>query len=345
MNFEELRSILEKRNRRCAILDADFNFLWDKDGFFGSWKIKFPDKSAFFDTKEVFISIGKEQAKTPVSITKTTLDSGETRYICEAYDREIVSELVSKSEISELLKNYLAGINDKIHAIQFLADLSVQNPLIQSDPDLLRNCRNQAGAAFDLLALSTNLNYYFNTFSYADSDSRIDVLKTIDALVRKCNELLGSAAISLNSKSSKASKTGQRVTIPERVFTVVFLNLIQNALLYSRRDSKIEVKVFYDDDSATISVTNEIAEADAAPAAASESIRLGIGLPLVERIVTTIGGKVFNEREGSTYRAHITLPLYVRADDEEVIFEAGMTQFITQNTSYVRRYLNQFIEK
>jgi len=336
MTFDNLRSFLEKKNRRSAILDADFKILWDKDGFFTSRKVAFPQKDDFFDKKEVIISLGTDKTKIPVSVTKFTLSGGETRYICEAFDRDTVSELASKSEISELLKNYLAGINDKIQAIQFLADQCAANPLVQSDEALLANYKTQAGAAFDLLALSTNLNYYFNTFSYADSDSKIDVWATIDGLVKKCNELLGRSAIMLSSKVG-----GKLVRIPERVFTVVFLNLIQNALLYSKPESKIEVKVFYDNDNATISVTNEI---PANPLPAPESIRLGIGLPLVERIVTDVGGKVLNEREGSTYKAHITLPLYSRSGTEAV-FEHSPAEFITQNTGYVRRYLNIFIEK
>ncbi|MDR2533037.1 MAG: hypothetical protein LBC82_09385 [Oscillospiraceae bacterium] len=336
MTFDDLRSFLEKKNRRSAILDADFKLLWDKDGFFGSWKIVYPKKDDFFDRKEIIISIGTNKAKTPVSITKFTLAGGETRYICEAFDRDTVSELASKSEISELLKNYLTGINDKIQAIQFLADQCAQNPLVQSDRVLLGNYRTQAGAAFDLLALSTNLNYFFNTFSYADNDSKIDIFKTIDGLVKKCNELLGYSAILLSSKES-----GRLAKIPERVFTVVFLNLIQNALLYSKPESKIEVKLFYDSDNATISVTNEIA---VNPPPVSENIRLGIGLPLVERIVTNIGGRVFNEQVGSTYKAHIALPLHVRGNAESIAFEHMSTEFITQNMSYIKRYLNRFTE-
>ncbi|MCL2639052.1 MAG: GHKL domain-containing protein [Oscillospiraceae bacterium] len=336
MTFDDLKSFLEKKNRRCAVLDADFKLLWDKDGFFGSWKINFPKKEDFYDKKEIIISLGNDKIKIPVSITKLKLSSGETRYICEAFEREIVSELASKSEISELLKNYLAGINDKIQAIQFLAEQCSQNPLVQSDDGLAANYKTQAGAAFDLLALSTNLNYYFNTFSYADSDSKTDVFKTVDSLVKKCNELLGNSVITLSSKES-----GRLIKIPERVFTVVFLNLIQNALLYSKTSSKIAVKVFYDNENATVSVTNEVGE-NSLPA--SESIRLGIGLPLVERIVTNIGGKLINEREGTTYKAHISLPLYVRSGISETVLEQKSAEFITQNTSYVKRYLNQFIK-
>jgi hypothetical protein len=336
MTFDDLRSFLEKKNRRTAILDADFKILWDKDNFFGSWKINFPKKEDFFDKKEVIISLGNAQTKIPVSVTKFILQGGETRYICEVFDRDVVAELASKSEISEILKNYLAGINDKIQAIQFLAEQCAENPLVHSDDALLANYKTQAGAAFDLLALSTNLNYYFNTFSYTDSDSKIDVFNTTCSLIKKCNELLGHSVIALSSKES-----GKLVKIPERVFTVVFLNLIQNALLYSKSESKIEVKMFYDRDNATISVTNEIGT-NAPPA--YESIRLGIGLPLVERIVTNVGGKVFNEREGSTYKAHISLPLYVRSRIVEAVFEHNQAEFITQNTSYVRRYLNQFIK-
>jgi signal transduction histidine kinase len=338
MTFEVLRSFLEKKSRRCAILDQDFKILWDKDGFFKSWvKIDFPPKEAFFERKEIIIQLGSDMTKIPVSVTKTALTSGETRYVCEAYDRELVSELASKSEISELLKNYLAGINDKIHAIQFLAEECSKSSIVQEDEILLSNYRNISGASLDLLALSTNLNYYFNTFSYTDSDSRTDIFTIIDGLIKKCNELLGFPIVSFNSKSG-----GREVRIPERVFTVVFLNLIQNALLYSKQDSKIEVSVFYDGTNATISVTNEIAQN---PPPAAESIRLGIGLPLVERIVTTVGGKVFNEQEGSTYKAHITLPLYVRSGKDETVFQKENRAFITQNDSYVKRFLNQFIEK
>jgi hypothetical protein len=343
MTFDDLRSFLEKKNRKCAILDNNFKILWDKDGFFGSWKINYPKKKDFFDRDEIIISIGADNAKIPAAITRIILKDGETRYICEAYDHETVSELASKSEIAELLKNYLTGINDKIQVIQFLADQFAQNPLIQSDPNLLCTCKNQTGAAFDLLALSTNLNYYFNTFSYTDKNNKINIHKTIDELVKKCNELLGKAVIILNSKTRK---TENYVCISERIFTVVFLNLIQNALLYSKQDSKIEVKIFYADNNAIISVTNEIADVTFSRLPDTEKINLGIGLPLVERIAVNIGGKFSNEREGSTYKAHITLPLYIRSDDENAAsqFEVSKTQFITQNTSYVRRYLNQFIE-
>jgi len=338
MTFDNLKSFLEKRGRRSAILDADFKIIWDKDGFFSSWKkINFPCKEDFYDKKELIISLGSEKSKIPVSITKFILSGGETYYICEAYDKETVSELASKSEISEILKNYLSGINDKIHAIQFLADQCAQNPLVKSDKALLVNYKNQAGAAFDLLALSTNLNYYFNTFSYTESDSKIEIFKTIEELIQKCNKLLGRTVITLSSK-----ERDRMVKIPNRVFTVVFLNLIQNALLFSNSDSKIDVNVYFDGDNATMSVTNEV---DTNQPPASENIRLGIGLPIVERIVLNIGGKVFNEREGSTYKARITLPLYSKSGDEDVIFKSGHTEFITQNTSYVRRYLNQFIEK
>jgi len=240
MTFDDLRSFLEKKNRKCAILDADFKLLWDKDGFFGAWKIKFPQKEDFSGRKEVIIAIGTDKAKIPVSVTKISL-GGEVRYVCEAFDRETLSELTAKSEVAELLRNYLAGINDKIHVMQFLADQVTQNPIVQSDGELLGNCRKQTGAAYDLLALSTNLNYYFNNFTYTASDNKIDVLGTIDGLIKKSNEFLGSNIIELKSKSSRASKTGQCIAMPERVFTVVFLNLIQNALLYSKPDSKVEV--------------------------------------------------------------------------------------------------------
>ncbi|MDR2559373.1 MAG: GHKL domain-containing protein [Oscillospiraceae bacterium] len=335
MTFDDLRSFLEKKNRRSAILDEDFKLLWDKDGFFGSWKINFPDREDFFDKKEVIISLGSDKAKIPISITKYTLSDGETRYVCEAFDRDILAELLSKSEISKLLSDYLADINNKVHAINHFADTCVLSKLVQSDEALLANYKNQASASYDLLALSTNLGYYFNTFSYSDN-SKIDIYKTIDNLVKKCNELLGYSAVSLSSKESE-----KLVKIHERIFTVAFLNLIQNALLYSKSDSKIEVKVFYDNTHATVSVTNEI---DGNTRPAYESIRLGIGLPLIERIVTNVGGKVFNEQEGSTYRAHITLPLYVRSGVEEAVFEHGATEFITQAARYIRSYLNPFIK-
>ncbi|MCL2020455.1 MAG: sensor histidine kinase [Oscillospiraceae bacterium] len=339
MTFDDLKSLLEKKNRRSAILDADFKILWDKEGFFTPWKIDFPKKEEFFSRKEIIFSIGTAETRIPVSIDRITLSNGQTYYVCEAFDKSIVSELAAKSEIADLLKNYLGGINDKIQNIQFFAEQCVLNPLVQSDEVLLENYKTQVGAAFDLLALSTNLNYYFNTFSYSDTDRTIDVFKTIDGLVKKCNMLLGYAVITFNSKDS-----GRLIRISERVFTVVFLNLIQNALLYSKPESKIEVSVFYNaaEKGLTISVTNEI---DPAANPHSESIRLGIGLPLVERIVTNLNGKVVGERVGSTYKARITMPLHTRKESEIAGFEHSPAEFITQNDSYIKRYLNRFIQK
>ena len=340
MTFEELRSFIEKRNRHAAILDTDFKILWDKDSFFNSrTNIKWPEKSDFYNKKEVIFSIGAGNEKIPVSMFKITLSGGEARYVCVAFDNDFVSELASNSVISELLKNYLSSINDKIHTIQFLADQSIKNPLVQSDEALLVSYKNQSAAALDLLALSTNLNYYFNTFSYSESESSIDIFKIISGLIKKCNELLGSAAIVLTSKESD-----RLIKISERVFTVIFLNLIQNALAYCKPDSKINVKIFFESENAVISVTNEI-EAGVSDSEISENVRLGIGIPLVERVASSVGGSFFTERAGGTYKAHITLPLYEKSPAEEAVFKSRSAEFITQNTSYVKRYLNRFIEK
>jgi two-component sensor histidine kinase len=232
---------------------------------------------------------------------------------------------------TELLRNYLAGINDKIQIVQFLTSQSAQNPLVQSDEAQLENYKLQSGAVLDLLALSTNLNYYFNTFSYSDSDGGIDVFKTLDELIKKCNELLGRAVVAFN-----AEKSMRFAKISERVFTVAFLNLIQNALLYSEPGSKIKVKLLCDNDNAVISIANEIA---VNPAPASGSIRLGVGLPLAEKIVSGVGGEFISGQAEGVYEVRMTLPLC-----KEMKPKCDAVGFITQNEGYVKRYLSQFIE-
>ena len=339
MTFDNLRSYLEKSNRRSAILDADFKILWDKDDFFSSWKVAFPNKGDFFDKKEVIISLGADKAKIPVSVTKFTLSGGETRYVCEAFDRETVSELTAKSEISELLKNYLAEIRNKVQQVNHYAGEGVKNKLIINDNNLLSYYKSQESATLDLLALSTNLEYYLETFSYSDSYKEFDVYNAVDCLVKMCNEQIGHKAIALSSKESV-----RFVKISARAFNVAFLNLIQNALLYSKSDSKIKVSIYYDNESATVSVINEIDE-NLLPV--SEKIQLGIGIPLVERIVTGAGGKESREKEGSTYKASFSLPLYVRDETHGIVFEQSTSDFGfgSQAKAYVERYLNQIVEK
>jgi hypothetical protein len=337
MTFDDLKSFLEKKNRKCAILDDNFEILWDRDGFFSPRRIKFPDKNDFKDKDEIIISLGNNKAKFPVSITKFKLSGGETRYICEAFDKEIISELASKSEISELLRNYFAGINNEIQKIKFHAEQCAENASVKNNNELLRHHEHQADAALELLALTTDLNFYFNTFPYSDDDSIIDVFKTVDSLVKTCNALLPKARrISLGSNESE-----RFVRIHERVFSVVFLNLIKKALLYSEEGKKIEVKVFCDNHNTTVSVTNEIAE-NFSPESAKTS--LGISWSLVDKIAKGVGGKAFREKAGSTHKAHVSLPLYESFINKTTLKNKDAV-FFTHQESYVKRYLNQFIEK
>jgi hypothetical protein len=104
------------------------------------------------------------------------------------------------------------------------------------------------------------------------------------------------------------------------------------------------VKVFYDNNNATISVTNEIS---AAAPPFSENVRLGIGLPLVERIVKDAGGSWLDEHTDSTYKARITLPLYEKNSSaiKNFKFEQSMPEFNvsqTQEDKYIEYYLNRF---
>ncbi|MCL1823345.1 MAG: GHKL domain-containing protein [Oscillospiraceae bacterium] len=340
-NFDDLRSDLEKNNRRCAILNQDYKIVWDKDGFFGSWtNIEYPEKEAFFNKKEIIISVGPKKSQLPVAVCKKVTDDDEVFYTCRVIEHDTVADIIAHSPYADIYQNFFADVNDTAHAVQFLTEQSAKSPLVQSDDDL-RSChKNLMKHTNDLLAYATNCNYYLNASLFLDSDSKIDIFKKVDGLIKKCNELLKRNIIIFNSKES--DKTNRIVKIPERIFVVVFLNLIQNALLYSKDESKIEVKVFFENNFVTLSVTNEI-ESNQMPEKFSERIKLGIGIPLVTRVVTHIGGKVSNEQEGSTYKSHITLPLYNR-NNEEAFFKRNEAEFITQNSSYIKRYLHRFME-
>ncbi|MCL2108926.1 MAG: GHKL domain-containing protein [Oscillospiraceae bacterium] len=342
MTFEDLRNFLEKRSPHSAILDADLKIIWDKDNFFSSrTNINWPKKEDFFDKKELIISIGTNDDKIPVCVEKTALSGGETRYICTVFDNDFVTELAINSRISELFKKYFPEINDTIHIIQYNTEQCLANPLVQSEIDLLDNFKSQSNAAFNLLAVSTNLNYYFNTFSYRDSGKNIDIYKTIVDLIKKSNQLLGRNAILFTSRES-----ARHIGVSERVFTVMFMNLVQNALAYSKPLTKVKVKVFYEDENAIISVTNEINDSSSfSDFDTSDVVKLGIGLPLVNRIATSLNGSFTTIREGKTFKAHVSLPLYVESELDKSMLKSKPVEFITQNMSYIKRYLNRFAEK
>ena len=338
MTIDNLKSFLMKKERKCAILDENFTVIWDADCFFKSRKISFPPKESFTEKKEIIITIGSGRNKIPVSITEYELQSGEIRYACEAFDRETVSDLASKSEISDILEKYIENVNGKLHTILLCNSLYSSSDKIREDPDLLGACKNQAGASYDLLALSINLDNFLKDFSFTGNNKNTDIFKTVSMLVIKCNRLLKTPVIIFNSKDrGKDHKFVAK--IPERGFTIAFLNLIQNALNYSKENGKIDVRISGGGDSATVSVMNEVG---AGIYPDSGNIRLGIGIPVIERIVKSAGGKFAKEDGSSTYVSRITLPLY---SEEEAVLMGHTEDYLIENDFVVNSFLNPFIEK
>jgi len=154
--------------------------------------------------------------------------------------------------------------------------------------------------ACNLLTQNINLSYLYGDGLYADSKELIDCSAVLDRIIEESALILVGKNRDISFKSEVLRGS---VRIDPKAFTVVIMNLLQNALLYSPDAGTVAVALKNSGKAAVITIKNKKGGGNPEPA------RSGLGIPLSKKIVEWHGGELEIADGKSSFVSKITLPL------------------------------------
>lgn len=154
-----------------------------------------------------------------------------------------------------------------------------------------------------LLTETHNLAAYFDEEWAKYPADHMSVGEVLDNIVEECVQQFKTA-----KRRIIYTREGgvSAVDLHERRFTTMFMNILQNALLYSPSGSEIRVSLRFDAKNAYIDVVNTRVPIHAEERSLN---RPGLGLPTAKRILSQTGGKLELILEEARATARIIMPL------------------------------------
>jgi len=201
----------------------------------------------------------------------------------------------------------------------------------EKEKDLVSELVN---SACRLLTQNINLSYMCCDALYTDSRETIDCGAVLDSVIEEAVCILTAAGRDISFKSANI---GGVVRIDSKAFIIIVVNLLQNALFYSPKETIINVKLESreSEKEAVITIENEILP-DAPPE------RSGIGLPLVKKITEWHGGVFEHENNGKTFTARLTFPL-IKANPKTMLNSSKLDycDYVSERFKPVNLFLNE----
>ncbi|MDR0223391.1 MAG: hypothetical protein LBI38_07680 [Oscillospiraceae bacterium] len=237
---------------------------------------------------------------------------------------------VSKEQIDAAVKHARVYINRLIGAISVLERImpdSAENGVVSS---LVFN-------ASGLLAQNINLAYVCEENPYRENPRVVNSSALIAGITGECEKILEPAGRRLVIRNN----SGGGIKIDEKAFTVVFMNLLQNALFYSPKDSAVFVSSENSGNYAVITIENAVSRDFEKSGALFE--RSGLGLAMSRKTAEWHNAVFEFHKDDNAAVVRLSFPL-VR-EKPEFGLATDYTEYISERFNPVRLFLNEVVRE
>jgi hypothetical protein len=311
VSIDEVAIIIRNSPRICALVDEDktvvlsnnLDLMPIRKNIANNFTKKGDELEAKASCRVTFGDAVYSVAVTPVVYTK----KGEENrgYILDMFTGENVSLLLRAAEekIDQILQSVTQGINQIINISTFFeSSILVDTPLTPADKtqhiDLIDSLLY---ASCRLLTQSQNITALFTE---VPGDSHIRIGELMDVIEKECKDSLEMVGRKLVYGKVDSNCL---VRMSERRFTLMMMNLMQNALLYSPAQSTISVDLTYEQNFAVIEVANFVEPAKQVQSRYSE--RAGLGLMVVRSSAEQAHGSFSAVKKDEFFVAKLRLPI------------------------------------
>jgi signal transduction histidine kinase len=358
LDIDSIKTFFESRRYPVAILDPNFRIVWsNSDRFFCVGKSLTDDIS--FRTEEVDLSgkvagIQIEGEAMPVFFTPLTEDGEITGYVCEIYTAQQIAQLGIHSGLKNKALSFLRIMNSNIshviniavHLENIFANEFKTNEITETPEKKQKLLRYQQSSACKALLQIMNMSSVFETGAFLSTSEITIGLNTIENIINETNEIIKRIGRKIVFTKLSDLKYHEIVITP-RKFTIVFMNLLQNALFYSPPKSDIIVTVKLEKHKTTkdeeIMIIN--IENDELPEEEKEQIeeRAGLGLDIVGYISEQYNGTVELIRNDKRVNAKIAFPATQFAAKR--VLSSNFKTYVSERFKPVRLFADEAVER
>lgn len=333
-SMKQIQHYLSIQNGFTAIMDLDFNSLWESSPNFLQYLDLSAVKEALPIEKESFFSIqyGSEKFSAdviPVFRSKKQIGGYTIKIISE---KEAMKRFRTTS-LNEHFKRNHELLQYELSNIISLNQLAAENP---SEKNLI--LRRQMNCIYRMLICSTNL--------IADSSASGN-----RSFFKLCNvsELLGGIVTELQKEMELSEKTLIFVTkkknlyaeLYDNSFVLAFMNLFHNILVYASAKAEITLTADADEDNIIITVCSKI---KSGPISDSRAEQAGFCLATAQRIFEEdCDGTMEISRTNSRQNAIITIKREAHKSVPKTL-NSSCKDYISGKLKPVHLFVNELIE-
>lgn len=276
---------------------------------------------------EIKVLLGGEYCCARITPVKNELGEAEL-YICEIIGGEAALETAQKTDAAAKLLPPLTSVERSLSALWQQSTALRSRLLSLGDFEALNYLGSMEAALADISSVSKNMSEYTDMMFSENAPVCTDAVALVTKLMERCNAAL--------------AKCGRRVDFvcePEELFVMVdsrhavaaLINAVQNALLYSPRDT-VPTAVLYRTGTerhglVVFSITNEnmlFTDEDFKDAVGVNFSyqRLGYGIPIIKRFAAEAHGSFSLTKDNGRVTAKLSLPAASPAEGSAVRFES-----------------------
>lgn len=360
--FNVLKQFYSSFGVKTAITDLKFTVLWSSDEYL----IK-PDSSIrenlgqirdFPIKKQIYTTFVNESALVTAVIKPITEGIDVEGYVIEFLERNDVLSMLGSADIYDEVQQTLAIIHETVNNIMMGTSLIEDNITLSETDPLQTLAESKRANCNRLLMILSNVSEYINSFFCSYNNVDINLCALMENLIIECNIMLAKSKRYIDYDIPKTPIT---VKTNHRRLSIVLMNAIQNALLYSSHKDVVKITLtrgndggFYDENPngfAHIIIENggDIVPDEAFISFSKSLLRpkglekTGLGLEIIRRFAETNGGgfNIYSRPEGG---AVLDLKIPVAADETHAImFDSYYKEYLRDKFSPVKIYLYDVI--
>lgn len=336
VKYEAVKEYLNSSRSPSAVYDSRFKLIWsnDDDFFSGLGELKSTlNPSDLPLVKERTISLKSAGKTVPLTLTPYYSDKKLLFYICKAYKNETILELVRKSEIQDAARQFIYSQYGIISHIITVSNAFEHNLDFATSEMKHDSVSKQIASATLLMTQLNTLSLLWDDDEF-DEDQISSVSDLYTCVRDECNIELEK----IGRKIEGIREYGNSyVALSSKRLTVIVMNLIQNALLYSPPKSGIIFSLKFSSNKAIITVENKTEKT------AQNVLRPGLGIPVINNAVAMINGTLKYEESGGNAVAELILPL-VKSENYKTL-NAKQKEYLHERFKPVRLFLNEVLLK
>jgi hypothetical protein len=345
VTVDELATIVRNSPRSCALVDEDMTVVLSNNvdllpirknlaGALGKNVAMLSEKVT------CRINLGEDNYSAAISPVVYKKKGEESRgYVLDLFTMENITALLRASEekVDQVLQAVTQGINQIINISTFFeSSVMVDSPLSAADKtqhiDLIDSLLY---ASCRLLTQSQNITAMFTEIP---QDSNIRIGELLDVIAKECKDSLETVGRKLVYGKAESNCL---VRMSERRFTLMMMNLMQNALLYSPVRSTVSVDLTYEQNFAVIEVANFVEPEKQVFSRYSD--RAGLGLMVVRGSAEQARGSFSAVKKDEFFVARLRLP--INYEPGVYALSSRFREYTAERFKPVHLFLNETLRK